>query len=124
IRERDGARGWDAGAAGRIGGDGFGARANGDCRPARCSEHGGASIVSEARSVLSAAGPVGAYQAYLDVASGYVESSARGVDSAMQDVRDVEFLAFDPIRDSAALRKVDGALAGHVLTVDSVGGAK
>jgi uncharacterized protein YjdB len=75
-----------------------------------------------ARSVLSAADPVGAYQAYLDVASGYVESSARGVDSAMQDVRDVEFLAFDPIRDSAALRKVDGALAGHVFAVDAVRG--
>ena len=81
-------------------------------------------LYQQARAVLSAADPVAAYQAYLDVASAYVASSARGVDSAMQDVRDVEFVAFDPIRDSAALRKLDGALAGHVLTVDSVGGAK
>ncbi|HTL94393.1 MAG TPA: Ig-like domain-containing protein [Gemmatimonadaceae bacterium] len=80
-------------------------------------------LYQRARAVLSAAEPVGAYQAYLDMASGYVVSSARGVDAATQDVRDVEFLAFDPIRDSAALRKVDAALAGHVFTVDSGGGA-
>jgi len=80
-------------------------------------------LYQRARAVLSAAEPVGAYQAYLDMASGYVESSARGVDAATQDVRDVEFLAFDPIRDSAALRKVDAALGGHVFTVDSAGGA-
>src|SRR5690348_15587682 len=81
-------------------------------------------LYQQARALLSALDPVAAYQAYLDLASAYVESSARGVDSAMQDVRDVEFVAFDPIRDSAALRKLDGALAGHVFTVDSVGGAK
>lgn len=80
-------------------------------------------LYQRARAVLAAADPVGAYQAYLDMASGYVASSARGVDSAMQDVRDVEFLAFDPIRDSAELRRVDGALAGHVFAVDSVQGA-
>jgi hypothetical protein len=80
-------------------------------------------LYQRARAVLSAAEPVGAYEAYLDMASGYVASSARGVDAATQDVRDVEFLAFDPIRDSAALRKVDAALAGHVFTVDSAGGA-
>ena len=81
-------------------------------------------LYQRARAVLSAADPVAAYQAYLNLASAYVESSARGVDSAMQDVRDVEFLAFDPIRDSVALRKLDGALAGHVFTVDSAGGTK
>lgn len=80
-------------------------------------------LYQRARAVLTAADPVGAYQAYLDMASGYVGSSARGVDSAMQDVRDVEFLAFDPIRDSAELRKIDRALAGHVFAVDSVQGA-
>lgn len=78
-------------------------------------------LYQRARAVLSAADPVAAYQAYLDMASGYVGASSRGVDSAMQDVRDVEFSAFDPIRDSVALRKLDGALAGHVFTIDSLG---
>lgn len=80
-------------------------------------------LYHRARALLSSADPVEAYQAYLDMASKYVESSARGVDSAVQDVRDVEFLAFDPIRDSVALRKLDGALAGHVFTVDSTSGS-
>ncbi|HKT10089.1 MAG TPA: hypothetical protein VJR24_19460, partial [Gemmatimonadaceae bacterium] len=80
-------------------------------------------LYDRARAVLSAADPVGAYQAYLDLASGYVESSARGTEAAIQDVRDVEFLAFDPIRDSVALRKVDGALAGHVFGINSAQGA-
>ena len=72
-----------------------------------------------ARAVLTSADPVGAYQAYLDMASAYVGSSGRGAEESLRDVRDVEFLAFDPIRDSAALRRVDGALAGHVFTTDS-----
>ena len=80
-------------------------------------------LYQRARAVLSAADPVAAYQAYLDMASGYVGASSRGVDSAMQDVRDVEFSAFDPIRDSVALRKLDGALAGHVFMVDSAAGS-
>ena len=69
-----------------------------------------------ARAVLTSADPVGAYQAYLDVASAYVGSSGRVAEESLRDVRDVEFLAFDPIRDSAALRRVDGALAGHLFT--------
>ncbi|MFL5574644.1 MAG: Ig-like domain-containing protein, partial [Gemmatimonadaceae bacterium] len=36
---------------------------------------------------------------------------------AAQQVRDVEFLAFDPIRDSAGLRRMDEALANHVFYV-------
>ena len=72
-----------------------------------------------ARAVLTSADPVGAYQAYLDMASAYVGSSGRGAEESLRDVRDVEFLAFDPIRDSAALRRVDGMLAGHVFTTDS-----
>src|SRR6185437_8584344 len=72
-----------------------------------------------ARAVLTSADPIGAYQAYLDMASAYVGSSVRGAEESLRDVRDVEFLAFDPIRDSAALRRVDGALAGHVFTTDS-----
>lgn len=81
-------------------------------------------LYHRARALLSSADPVGAYQAYLDMASEYVESSVRGVDSAVQDVRDAEFLAFDPIRDSVALRMLDGALAGHVFTVDSTSGSR
>ena len=35
----------------------------------------------------------------------------------MRDLQDVEFLAFDPIRDSAALRRLDAALDGQVFEV-------
>ncbi|MGH7650100.1 MAG: Ig-like domain-containing protein [Gemmatimonadaceae bacterium] len=74
-------------------------------------------LYGQARRVLTAADPVVAYQAYLDAADEYVESPSRIHDEAMRDLRDVEFLAFDPIRDSAALRKLDGALDGMVFGV-------
>jgi uncharacterized protein YjdB len=78
-------------------------------------------LYGQARRVLTAADPAVAYQAYLDAAQAYVESPARSHDEAMRDLRDVEFLAFDPIRDSAALRKLDGALNGMVFDVGDSG---
>lgn len=74
-------------------------------------------LYGQARRVLNAVDPVAAYQAYLDAGEAYVESPSRSHDEAMRDLRDVEFLAFDPIRDSAALRKVDAALDGQVFDV-------
>ena len=74
-------------------------------------------LYGQARKLLTAPDPVAAYQAYLDAAEAYVESPSRSRDEAMRDVQDVEFLAFDPIRDSAALRKLDNALDGQVFGV-------
>jgi len=76
-------------------------------------------LFQRARAVLAAADPVSAYQAYLDLASAYVGAAGGSAEQALRDLRDVEFVAFDPIRDSAALRKVDAALAGHVFRTDS-----
>ncbi len=76
-------------------------------------------LYGQARRLLTAADPVAAYQAYLDAAEAYVESPSRNREEAMHDLEDIEFLAFDPIRDSAALRRLDNALDGQVFGVDS-----
>lgn len=78
-------------------------------------------LYGQARRLLTAPDPVAAYQSYLDAADAYVESPSRGHDEAMRDLRDVEFLAFDPIRDSAALRRLDNALDGRVFAVGDTG---
>lgn len=78
-------------------------------------------LYGKARGLLTAANPVAAYQSYLDAADAYVESPSQSHDAAMHDVEDVEFLAFDPIRDSAALQRLDNALDGQVFAVGDTG---
>lgn len=78
-------------------------------------------LYGQARGLLTAADPVAAYQAYVDAAEAYAESPSRSRDEAMHDLQDVEFLAFDPIRDSAALRRLDTALDGQVFAVGDTG---
>src|SRR6185437_132430 len=82
-------------------------------------------LYGQARRLLTSSDPVAAYQAYLNAADAYAASPSRSHEEAMRDLQDVEFLAFDPIRDSAALRRLDAALDGQVFEVGatSVGGA-
>ncbi|HXE60280.1 MAG TPA: hypothetical protein VN607_06215 [Gemmatimonadaceae bacterium] len=82
-------------------------------------------LYGQARRLLTSSDPMAAYQAYLDAADAYAASLSRSHEEAMRDLQDVEFLAFDPIRDSAALRRLDAALDGQVFEVGatSVGGA-
>lgn len=73
-------------------------------------------LYDQARALLNASDPVAAYQRYRSAAARYASAGPR----AAQQARDVEFLAFDPIRDSASLRRLDEALANHVFYAGDV----
>jgi predicted peroxiredoxin len=70
-----------------------------------------------ARGLLTAADPVTATQAYLNRAAEYVRT--RDPDAALAQLRDVHYLAFDQLVDSAAVRRLDAALANHVFEIAS-----
>jgi hypothetical protein len=72
-------------------------------------------VYDAARAVLTATDPVDAFQHYLDVSADYLKTV--DVEVGIARLRDVDFLAFDPIRDSAAIRRVDIALGGHSFAV-------
>lgn len=74
-----------------------------------------AALYQRARDVLRAADPAAAFQDYLDRVTEFV--GAHDAPSALRQIQDLEYLAFDPIRDSAALRRLDAALAGHELAI-------
>jgi len=69
-------------------------------------------VLTAARTVLTAADPVAAYGAYLAAVADL--GSRVSADSARKHVAAAERLAYDWVADSAALRRVDQALAGHV----------
>ncbi len=72
-------------------------------------------LVSDARGLLTAADPVTAFQAHIDRVMAYAES----VDSARVDdaLAAVYQQAFDPVADSAALNRLDEALATHTFSI-------
>lgn len=76
---------------------------------------GGEALLQSARAILTSGDPVVAFQNHLDE----VLDSYQLLDEAeaTRRLEAIYFLAFDPIQDSAALRRVDDALAGHVFNV-------
>jgi len=74
-------------------------------------------LVVELRGLLSAADPVGAYQQILDDVGALF--NAMGPEEASRRVKLAGLVAYDPIRDSSALIRVDNALALHEFTLGS-----
>ncbi|HEY7877879.1 MAG TPA: hypothetical protein VIC55_06625, partial [Gemmatimonadaceae bacterium] len=72
-------------------------------------------LYQTARALLTAGDPVAAFQSYLDDVGTYVD--AHDPDTALRQLQDVEYLAFDPIRDSVSLTRLDAALAGHEFVI-------
>lgn len=69
-------------------------------------------LLASARAVLTSSDPVAAYQEYLDDVSEFLTRVP--VEEAQVRLQKVGSLAYDPIADSAALRRVDQTLANHV----------
>lgn len=76
-------------------------------------------LLTSARGLLTASDPVAAYQDLLDRIGEFLDQVPR--DEARSRLKAVYFSAFDPIADSAALRRVDAALANHVFHVRRIG---
>lgn len=74
-------------------------------------------LVVELRGLLSAADPVSTYQQILDDAGALF--NAVGPEEAARRVKLAGLVAYDPIRDSSALIRVDNALALHAFTLGS-----
>ncbi|HUX34151.1 MAG TPA: hypothetical protein VMV51_09775, partial [Gemmatimonadaceae bacterium] len=74
-------------------------------------------LVVELRGLLSAADPVGTYQQILDDVGALF--NAVGPEEASRRVKLAGLVAYDPIRDSSALIRVDDALALHAFTLGS-----
>ncbi len=74
-------------------------------------------LVAELRGLLTAADPVAAYQQVLDDV--WALTGAVGPDEASRRVKLAELVAYDPIRDSTALIRMDDALALHAFRLGS-----
>jgi hypothetical protein len=74
-------------------------------------------LVAELHSLLTAADPVAAYQQMLDDLGALFD--AVGPEDAARRVRLAGLAAFDPLRDSAALVRLDDALALHEFRLGS-----
>ncbi|HEY5219249.1 MAG TPA: hypothetical protein VIJ16_05535, partial [Gemmatimonadaceae bacterium] len=74
-------------------------------------------LVMELKGLLTAADPVAAYQQLLDDVGTIFD--AVGPDEASRQVTLAGLAAYDVLRDSAALIRVDNALAQHVFTLGS-----
>ena len=76
---------------------------------------GGEALLQSARAILTSSDPAAAFQAHLyDVMASY---QSLGEAEATQRLKAIYHLAFDPVQDSAALRRVDDALSGQVFHV-------
>lgn len=71
---------------------------------------GGAQMLAAAQAVLTAADAPAAYQKYLDAVYAFSQTGG-DAETVARGVRDVSALAFDPLRDDAAIARVDEALA-------------
>lgn len=69
-------------------------------------------LLASARSILTSADPVAAYQQYIEAVAALFD--AVGEEEAVRRLREVHFASYDPIADSAAIRRVDEALGGKV----------
>lgn len=76
---------------------------------------GGEALLQSARAVLTSSDPAAAFQAHLDD----VLDSYQSLDEAevTRRLNAIYYLAFDPVQDSAALRRVDDALGGQIFDV-------
>jgi hypothetical protein len=73
--------------------------------------HGRADLLRSARAILSSSDPAAAYQSHLNAITRLFNEV--GEDEASRQLAIIEFLAYDPVQDAAALARVDAALAGR-----------
>ena len=74
-------------------------------------------LLAAMQAVLQAGDPVPAFQALLDfLGRSYAEV---GEDETAERLARAGAAAFDPVRDSSALRRVDEALGGHIFEINS-----
>jgi hypothetical protein len=78
---------------------------------------GDQALVQSARAVLTSSNPVNAYQSYLEDLRDAFESV--DASATAERLSAIEFLAENPLADTADMRRVDQALAGRIFTVDS-----
>lgn len=72
-------------------------------------------LAQNARAVLFSSNPVAAYQGYLNQVKTVMASTSP--EEAEERLDAIQFIAYDPIEDSTALRQTDNALANHVFTL-------
>jgi hypothetical protein len=68
-------------------------------------------LFQSARAILTSSNPAAAYQSHLNAVAKLFDEV--GDDEATRQLAIIEFLAYDPVRDAAALVRVDAALAGR-----------